>query len=585
MRLFRSPGARFVTFAAACLALSLACFSTGAVAGKKAMPKSPKTGGSYNYFLNLLQRQEAGDKGTLNGLGDLYYSGQVGRDYAKALEYYLQAAATGVRTRFERIGDMYAQGLGTPVDMAQARHYWSQAAAAYAAAGDANSAYALGRMYLAGKGVARDVDKAREKLEQAAADDHTGAINALGDLYYDGTDAPADPALALNYYLRAVELGSQTRADRIAAIYARGSGVAASPAKAATFGEMAVASLSPKAVRDPGAAYMLARLYRDGTGVAPDLKRSAELFKSAADRGNLAAAQAVGDLYYSGIDGKPDYKSALSYYLTAIQGGQLLRAERAAAMLAQGTGGPVNAAKARELWLRAAEDRQAAGGDASALIFKVGRSFRDSGQPDRAYAYLTQAAAAGNPGAANALGDMFLNGEGVGRDARAALDWYLRAERAGSGARLERIAELYLGKGGVGKDPQLAGQYLQRALQEHYAKAGTDAGSAFALGRLYRDGKGVPRDLGTARHWFEVAAAGGHAGAMDALGDLCFSGQGGGQDRATALRWYLQAEGAGSTARLKRIADIYASGLGVPRDAQLAADYRKRAQASAAPGT
>ena len=53
--------------------------------------------------------------------------------------------------------------------------------------------------------------------------------------------------------------------------------------------------------------------------------------------------------------------------------------------------------------------------------------------------------------------------------------------------------------------------WMQRAAESNHADA------QFALGKMYERGRGVPKDVATARQWYERAAAAGHAQARRAL--------------------------------------------------------------------
>ena len=61
------------------------------------------------------------------------------------------------------------------------------------------------------------------------------------------------------------------------------------------------------------------------------------------------------------------------------------------------------------------------------------------------------------------------------------------------------------------------------------------------LGRLYSEGRGIPRDYREARGWYQRAAELGDRRAMYLLGTLYGEGKGVTQDYLVALHWYVQA--------------------------------------------
>jgi TPR repeat protein len=78
---------------------------------------------------NLSRNAEQGDMEAQVCLGLLYAKGLgVPRDYAKAAQWYEQAAKQGnVEAQF-CLGVLYAKGLGVPQDYAMTRHWWMKAA-------------------------------------------------------------------------------------------------------------------------------------------------------------------------------------------------------------------------------------------------------------------------------------------------------------------------------------------------------------------------------------------------------------------------------------------------------------------------
>lgn len=96
-----------------------------------------------------------------------------------------------------------------------------------------------------------------------------------------------------------------------------------------------------------------------------------------------------------------------------------------------------------------------------------------------------------------------------------------------------------------------------------------DGGLAAAmhrLGRLYDQGRGVPRDLAEAARWYARAAEQDHAAAMAALGTMYEYGEGVGKDLAEALRLYRLAADRGDPHGLTSLGYLYAEGKGVTRD-------------------
>ncbi|MDP6705730.1 MAG: PDZ domain-containing protein [Alphaproteobacteria bacterium] len=76
------------------------------------------------------------------------------------------------------------------------------------------------------------------------------------------------------------------------------------------------------------------------------------------------------------------------------------------------------------------------------------------------------------------------------------------------------------------------------------------AGARFALGLLYQEGQGRPRDPARAAHWYRLAAKQGETSAQHNLGQLYRNGDGVARDLAHAYYWVKRAVDGGGLARL-----------------------------------
>ena len=96
-----------------------------------------------------------------------------------------------------------------------------------------------------------------------------------------------------------------------------------------------------------------------------------------------------------------------------------------------------------------------------------------------------------------------------------------------------------------------------------------DTGNAeaqVAVGNLYGEGQGVPRDYSEALRWFRMAAARGNAEAQNDIGMFYLSGWGVPQDYAEAMRWLRKAADQGNELAQRNIGVLYLQGLGVKPD-------------------
>jgi len=119
----------------------------------------------------------------------------------------------------------------------------------------------------------------------------------------------------------------------------------------------------------------------------------------------------------------------------------------------------------------------------------------------------------------------------------------------------------------------------QRARYEKAAAAG-NAQAMRELGKLYRDGRGVPRDYDVARQWYEKAAAAGDSLAMCELGYFYKSARGVPRDYDVARQWYEKAAAAGNAQAVYELGVFYENGLGVPQDYDQARQRFEKAAAA-----
>ena len=188
------------------------------------------------------------------------------------------------------MGELYRDGLGVRTDLAEAARWYKLAADR----GDPQGAYALALAYLQARGVNEDRVAGRALLEKAAAAKHTGALYNLGLMAAE--EKSPDFRAAAGYFQRAVDLGNMD------------------------------------------AAYALALLYKEGRGVAQDLKKSVALLRRAAAEHIIAAEVELGVAYFKGEGVEQNESLAASYFRRAATANNPIAGNRLARILAAGRG-------------------------------------------------------------------------------------------------------------------------------------------------------------------------------------------------------------------------------------------------------
>lgn len=124
------------------------------------------------------------------------------------------------------------------------------------------------------------------------------------------------------------------------------------------------------------------------------------------------------------------------------------------------------------------------------------------------------------------------------------------------------------------------GRYAQAAHDWQRAVATGDGQAALYMGLMHDLGRGVARDVQTARAWYERGAALGNPVAMFNLAVLCDSGVGVPRDRAVSIAWYRKAAALGMGRAAYALGLIYKAGDGVPPDRTQALIYFRQALAN-----
>ena len=162
----------------------------------------------------------------------------------------------------------------------------------------------------------------------------------------------------------------------------------------------------------------------------------------------------------------------------------------------------------------------------------------------QAVRFVTKAAERGHERAQLGLARWYANGENVEQDHDQAVHWYSRATKQGNEEAKDSLKFL-------------------RLIND------AEDGSAFAqyqLGKMYRDGKGTPKDDVKAVEWFTRAAEQGLAIAQYSLGRWCYYNGNSSEDPTQAIQWLIEAAESGAIQAQFTLGEIYEYGYRVPKD-------------------
>ena len=193
--------------------------------------------------------------------------------------------------------------------------------------------------------------------------------------------------------------------------------------------------------------------------------------------------------------------------------------------------------------------------------------------------YYRKAAEFGNADAELALGWLYENGKGVGRNYSEAVKWYRKAADQGEPVAQGNLATMYYNGHGVTRNYSEALKWFHKA-----ADQGNTAAYSW-LGSMYYSGQGTSRNYAEALRWFRKAADQRNTDVYGWLGIMNFNGQGTSRNYGEALKWFRKDAERGSADAQNYIGWMYQNGLGVMRDNAEAVNwYRKAASGGSASG-
>ncbi|GLR89752.1 SEL1-like repeat protein [Bradyrhizobium iriomotense] len=199
-------------------------------------------------------------------------------DYQRAFELFNKAAAENEDNAITRIGWMYENGKGVPLDYTKAMEWYMKASDRNAEAQER-----IGILYFYGWGVKQDNATAATWIHKSANQGLAGAQSVLGSMYLEGLGVPQDFAEAMRWFRRAAEQGQAHAQNELGRMYLVGMGVPKNSAEAVRWFRQAAEN------GDDDGQYFLGGLYAEGTGVKPDAAQARFWLTKAAAQGHEKA--------------------------------------------------------------------------------------------------------------------------------------------------------------------------------------------------------------------------------------------------------------------------------------------------------
>ena len=180
--------------------------------------------------------------------------------------------------------------------------------------------------------------------------------------------------------------------------------------------------------------------------------------------------------------------------------------------------------------------------------------------------YFRKAAHRGLPYSMYTMGDRARLGLGMDANMRLARYWYERAAEHGNARSLSNLGVIYRDGLEVRPDTDKAFAFFRKAMEADPAYALP----VYHLARMYENGVGREPDMGEALQHYIIAFILGDADAAQEIGDFYLEGKGVEPDPVTALDWYRKGGDMGSAYAMNAVAWSYETGSGVEQDTEKA---------------
>lgn len=307
-----------------------------------------------------------------------------------------------------------------------------------------------------------------------------------------------------------------------------------------------------------------------GQGGPRNEKEAFEHFVKAAALGNVHAKKGLAMLYLAGRGVEQNPKKAYELFLDVSLQGDANATCNLANMVHEGIGVPADKKKAFDLYTVAAKQGFAPAQDALASLYLDDEVVPRNEQ--KAVELFRKAALQGLTQAQHNMGHVYHSGIGVPKSVEMAAEWYGKAAEAGhSGSQCNLAGILRDGEDGLPKNLTRAFELYKMAAEQGHS------GAQLNLSRMYEQGLGVARDVGSQIAWLVKACEARDPRALINMAVLMMNGDVVRQDKKQAARLFRIAAEDGNDHAQYYLGLCYAKGDGVEKSAASAKTWFRKA--------
>jgi len=192
--------------------------------------------------------------------------------------------------------------------------------------------------------------------------------------------------------------------------------------------------------------------------------------------------------------------------------------------------------------------------------------------------WYMRVAAQGHASGQYNLAECLANGHGVAKDEALAFEWYRRAADQGYACAQVRLGVYFTDEDASANEASSAAEWFQRA-----AVQGHSIGQ-YHMADCFERGFGVPRSESTAVKWYKRAAEQGYAPAQSRFGLLLEEGSGLSRNEDAAIVWIQYAALQGCSTAQYNLGRLLWNGNGATKDVPAAVEWYRRAGHEGHPG-
>ena len=470
--------------------------------------------------------------------------------------------------------------------------------------GNAIALYNMGVYYRIGAGTEIDENKAFEYLKRSAEGGFPMAFPLMRDHYYFGRVVNRDLEEAIYWGKKAADAYPEDqdhkrnlelmRKEYQAELSGMPVNTSGNTSEEDRLGEMVNRSINlnkegrleesfqlMKEAADqnfPLALFNMNIYYDIGAGVKEDKEKAFEYLKKAAEADFVPAYAMLAEHYYYGKGTDIDLKEAMRWQEKSIEASpddqelkqnlEVIRKECEALL----NGKSIEEIRTRPEAPSSESDRRV--NEAFALL--------NEERYEEAYDILMEEAEKGNPYAMRNLSSMYMNGNFVEKNEKAAFEWMRRSAELGLAESCYQLANKYHFARGVIRDLGNARAWVEKAVEldptieeyQRFCNQVKETTEEEYLAVLFQDGMQYfnQNDYANAYLCFEKGALAGHGNAMHNLASMLYYGQGCVQDLKASFEWEKRSAESGYFHGYYGLYERYRNGYGTDRDLLKAAE-------------